>query len=151
MPLNKAFHIGKAGGVFRLTEMRWRFGRRAYRRPPGVRLCAGEDTGRPRGEAAFLPGSGHGPDAAEMLNRQPPASIAGPPRHQGTSPGRPFPALLPGCAKSTPFVLSSHRVAAQRRIERAYRRTGAARQPVLRYGPSIRLRLLGPYSGRTGV
>jgi hypothetical protein len=39
--------------------------------PPGFRLCAGEDTGRPHGDAALLPGSGHGPFAVEALYRQP--------------------------------------------------------------------------------
>ena len=34
-------------------------------------------------------------------------------------------------------------------VERAYRGTGVPASPVLRYGPSIRLRLLGPYSART--
>ena len=37
-----------------------------------------------------------------------------------------------------PFVLSSDRVGAQRRIEGAYRSMSSSRQPVLRYEPSIR-------------
>jgi hypothetical protein len=91
MPLNKAFHVGRPVGCSGGRRRAQDFADAPIPTPPGFRLRAGEDTGRPRGDAAPLPGWGQGPLAVGRSTANPPASIAGPPRHQGTSPADLFP------------------------------------------------------------